>query len=305
VRRYTSLTRIEIPIPQPETQQDLAFEFIDHGEDLIEFRGESTAAHIAAFRKVNQGIDEHFWSQSAVVASLTKKYGEKSEALHEMSTAVELSEGYLRQMARTYRTFKYVSRDTSLSFSHHKVACRHTNPVEALAVAKANGFSKDQLIQWVSEQSLRRASKATRTARSAARNSWREHLLHMDDVIVNDFMKLSPNQEFARRVCAEWRVELADELKQLDIVERRELIVNAIDERGAEDVKAIRQATGIDRKEIEWTIARLVEENLYEWVDKGGKTEVGRGTPSKILHKVGDVDGSAFHFPRVDHEYAH
>lgn len=300
-------TRMVIPIPQPEAQPDanLAFEFVDRPDGLVEFHGEGTAAHIAAFRKVNEGIDESFWAQSAVAASLTKKYGERGEAIEEMSKAVELSQGYLRQMSRTYRTFQYVSRDTSLSFSHHKAACRHPRPEEALAVAKAQGMSKNQVDAWVSEQSLRRATKATQKAKRAVRNDFREHLLHMDQVIVDDFIKLCPNQEYARRVCGEWRVEIADELKQLQFTEDRELIIHAIDERGAEDMKAIRQATGIDTKLVSIIVGQLVAENLYEWINKGGKKDDQRGSPAKILHRVGDVDGGAFNVARPESPWAH
>lgn len=301
-------TRMVIPIPEQEVQPnetDLAFEFVyDRPDGLVEFHGESTTAHIAAFRKVNQGIDEHFWSQSAVVASLTKKYGDKGEAIEEMAEAVELSEGYLRQMARTYRTFQYVSRDTSLSFSHHKAACRHTKPEDALAVAKAQGMSCRTLEAWVSEQALRRATKATQKAKRAVRNDFREHLLHMDQVIAEDFIKLCPNQEYARRVCGEWRVEIADELKQLEFTENRELIINAIDERGAEDLKAIRHATGIDTKIVSLVVGQLVAENLYEWINKGGKGDDQRGSPAKILHKVGELDGSAFNVARPESRWA-
>lgn len=298
------MTRIEVPIPQQD-QQDLAFEFIDHGDDLVEFRGESTAAHIVAFRKVNEGIDEHFWSQGAVVASLTKKYGEKGDAMNELSAAVDLSANYLRKLARTYRTFQFVPREPSLNFSIHKTACRHTQPSEALAVAKANGMSNRDLEAWVSEQSLRRATKATQKAKRQVRSDWREHLLHMDQIIADDFIKNSPNQAYARRVCGEWRVELADELKQLQFTEDRELVINAIDERGAEDEKAIRQSTGIERGTVSKIVGRLVAENLYEWIPKGGKGDDQRGSPSMILHKVGDVDGGAYSEARSVNQYAH
>ena len=286
-------SRIDIPIPQPEPekQPDLAFEFVEGKNGLLEFHADSTEAHIVAFRKVNEGIDDHFWTQGAIVASLTKKHGEKGEELEKMAEAVELSAGYLRQIARTWRTFQFVSRDTSLSFSHHKAACRHPNAAEALAVAKANGFSKEQLNAWVSKQAELRANRATRKARSAARSSWRDHLLHMDQVIAEDFIKNSPNQEYARRVCGEWRQELADELKQLEFTEHRELIMNAIDERGAEDRKAIKGATGLDYKEIDCIVACLLSENLYEWIPKGGKKDDQRGQPSMYLHRVGTPCG--------------
>lgn len=288
-------SRIEVPIPQsqpdPEPKPDQpAFEFVEGRNGLLEFHAETTEAHIVAFRAVDEGIDEHFWSQAAIVASLTAKHGEKGEAIQQMAAAVERSTGHLLHLSRTYRTFQFLPR-AKLSFSHHKEACRHPNPADALALAEEQGLSKAQLATWISEQALRRADKATRKARSAARSSWRDHLLHMDDVIANDFIKNSPNQEYARRVCGEWRQELADELKQLEFTEHRELVMNAIDERGAEDRKAIKGATGLDYKEIDNIIACLLSENLYEWIAKGGKKDDQRGQPSMYLHRVGTPCG--------------
>jgi hypothetical protein len=286
-------SRIEIPIPQPpDPEPDLAFEFVDGKNGLLEFHAESTEAHIAAFRKVDEGIDDHFWSQGAIVASLTKKHGEKGEALDQMAAAVDLSANHLRKMARTWRTFQFVPRDPSLNFTVHKAACRHPNPGEALSVAKARGMSKDDLNKWISEQALRRADRATRKARSAARTDWRDHLLHMDKIIADDFIQLSPNKEFARRVCGGWREEIADELKQLEFTEHRELVMNSIDERGAEDRKAIKHFTGLDYKDIDSIIACLLSENLYEWLKKGGKKDDQRGQPSMYLHKVGTPCGN-------------
>lgn len=289
------MSKIEIPIPQTEPERSeqpgLAFEFVEAKHGLLEFRAETMEAHIAAFRKVNEGIDEHYWSQGAIVASLTKKHGEKGEALDKMAEAVELSANHLRKLARTWRTFQFVPRDPLLSFSIHKAACRHPNAAEALAVAKAQGMSHHTLQKWISDQAIRRADRATRKARSAARNDWRQHLMHMDSVIVNDFIKLSPNQEFARRVCGGWREEIADELKQLEFSDHREIVMNAIDERGAEDAKAIRKMTGLDGNTINNIIALLLAENLYEWIAKGGKKDDQRGQPSMYLHRVGTPCG--------------
>jgi hypothetical protein len=286
-------SRIEIPIPQrePESQPDLAFEFVEGKNGLLEFHAESLEAHVAAFRKVNEGIDDHFWTQGAIAASLTKKHGEKGEAMDKMATAVELSPSHLRKLARTWRTFQFVPRDPLLNFSIHKAACRHPNPAEALAVAKSQGMSHHTLNKWISEQALRRADRATRKARSAARTAWRDHLIHMDTVIANDFIKNSPNQEFARRVCGEWRNDIVDELKDLEIAEHREKVIAAIDDRGAENVKAIRKVTGLDTKEIECVVTQLEEENLYEWIRKH---PLGRGQPEMILHKVGEPIGGTY-----------
>lgn len=283
-------SRIEIPIPQrPDPKPE--FEFVEAKNGLLEFRAETTEAHIIAFRKVNEGIDDHYWSQGAIVASLTKKHGEKGEELDKMATAVELSANHLRKLARTWRTFQFVPRDPLLNFSIHKAACRHTNPSEAMAVARAQGMSHHALQKWISEQALRRADRATRKARSAARNDWRDHLLHMDKIIADDFIKNSPNQEYAKRVCGEWRVEIADELKDLELAELRERVVSAIDDRGAENLKAIRKATGIDGGKIGAIVSQLVEENLYEWIRKH---PLGRGQPELILHKVGEPIGGYY-----------
>lgn len=287
-------SRIEVPIPQPEpepapAQQDLAFEFVEGKNGLLEFHAESLEAHVAAFRKVNEGIDDHYWSQGAIAASLTKKHGEKGAEIDKMAAAVELSSNHLRKLARTWRTFQFVPRDPSMNFSIHKAACRHPNPAEAMAVAKAQGMSHHTLQAWISEQALRRADRATRKARSAARTDWRDHLLHMDQVIADDFIKNSPNQEYARRVCGEWRIEIADELKDLELAELRERVIAAIDDRGAENLKAIRKATGIDDRKIGAIVSQLVEENLYEWVRKFA---LGRGQPELILHKVGTPVGT-------------
>lgn len=299
VGAQTNMTRIEVPIPQREPErkkepaaepENLAFEFVEGRNGLLEFKAESTEAHVAAFRAVDEGIDDHYWSQAAIAASLVKKHGEKGEAVLQMASAVEKSPGHLRHLARTYRTFQFLPR-AKLSFSHHKEACRHPNPSEALAVAESNGWSKTQLSEWISEQSLRRATKATQNAKRAVRTDWKQHLIHMDEVIANDFIANSPNKEFAKRVCGEWRQEIADELKQLEFTEHRELVMNAIDERGAEDEKAIRKATGLETKEIGKIVALLLAENLYEWVAKGGKKDDQRGQPSMYLHKVGTPVG--------------
>lgn len=292
------MTKIEIPIPpiepaksnEPE-QPDLAFEFVEGKNGLLEFHADSFEAHVAAFRKENEGIDDHFWTQGAIAASLTKKHGEKGEAIDKMALAVELSSNHLRKLARTWRTFQFVPRDSELNFTIHKTACRHPNPAEAMAVAKAGGMSKDDLNKWISEQALRRADRATRKARSAARTDWRDHLLHMDSIILSDFIQNSPNQEFARRVCGEWRTDIADELKDLELAEHREKVIAAIDDRGAENVKAIRKLIGLPAGQIEAVVSQMVEENLYGWIRKH---PLGRGQPEFILHKVGEPIGGRY-----------
>lgn len=303
------MSRIVVPIPQEEELRQPKFAFTERPDGLPVVEAETTADHIAAFRNVTEELDDHYWAQAAVAASLSKKYGNgeygKGE-MNKLADAVELTANYLFRMARTYRTFtESFPRERKLYFKHHVIAAGHARPDEALSVAVERGMSCGALEAWVSEQSLRRANKATKKAIRAVRNDWREHLLHMDQLIVEDFIRNSPNQEYARRVCGEWRVEIADELKQLEFTENRELVINAIDERGAEDAKAIRQATGVEREEVNRIIGCLVAENLYEWIPKGGKGDDQRGSPAMILHKVGDLDGGAYTEARPEHQYMH
>lgn len=307
-------TRMIIPIPeqiQPE-QPDLAFEIVDREKDgLPEFRvmesdpQSQMEAHVIAFRKVDGTAEDCQWAMAAVAASFTRSYG-KGE-VKDFAEAIKRSPSRVWHIARTYRTFSVgnCSREQNLSFKHHEIAASHVRPQEALEVAKAQDMACLALQAWVSEQSLKRASKATQKAKRAVRNDFKEHLLHMDAVIREDFIKLSPNQDYARRVCSEWLVEIADEIRQIGLVESRERVVDAIDERGAEDEKAIRKLTGLPSGDVTRIVGQLIAEGLYELINKGGKTDVASGSPSKILHKVGDLDGTAFNLPRTETNYAH
>lgn len=298
------MTRIEIPIPQPE--ENLAFEFVEREDGLMEFTGEDKGAHVAAFRKVDGKAEDCLWAMASIAASFTKEYG-KSEVV-EFAAAVRRSPSRVWHLARTYRTFtvsKNCSREQNLSFKHHEIASAHPNPAQALEVARSGDMNAAMLQSWVSEQSLRRATKATQNAKRAVRNDFKEHLLHMDSVIREDFIRLSPNQEYARRVCGDWLREIADELRQVDLTESRERVLDAIDERGAENEKAIQQATGMAKTEVFRIVQQLVAEGLYEWIPKGGKGEAQKGSASMILHKVGELDGGAYNATRTENQYTH
>jgi hypothetical protein len=303
-------------IPIPETPQseppDLAFEFVDREKDgLPEFKAleddpqAQMEAHIIAFRKVDDKAEDCQWAMAAVAASFTRSYG-KGE-VKEFAEAIKRSPSRVWHIARTYRTFTVgnCSREQNLSFKHHEIAASHTRPQEALEVAKAQDMACLALQAWVSEQSLKRASKAMQKAKRAVRNDFKEHLLHMDAVIREDFIKLSPNQAYAKRVCSEWLVEIADEIRQIGFAENRERVIDAIDERGGEDEKAIRKLTGLPAGDVTRIVGQLIAEGLYEMNNKGGKTDVASGSPSKILHKVGTSDGGAFNVHRTETRYAH
>lgn len=296
------MTRIEIPIPQ----QQPVFEFIDRPDGLLDFKAQEQGAYVMAFKEVEGKADSCLWTMASIAASFTKSYG-KGEVIA-FAVEVKRSPSRIWHLARTYRTFtttKNCSREQNLSFKHHEIAATHLNPAQALEVARSGDMNAATLQAWVTEQSLRRASRATRNAKRAVRNDFKEHLLHMDNVIREDFIGLSPNQEFARRVCSDWLREISDELRAVGLTENRERILDAIEERGAENEKAIQQFTGIAKQEVFRIVQQLIAEGLYEWIPKGGKGEDQRGSPSMILHKVGEMDGGAFNVARSESQYTH
>lgn len=300
------MTRIEIPIP--EQQPDLAFEFVEREDGLMEFHGESTEAHIAAFRAVNSGIDDHYWSQAAVAASLSTKYGKAKygdEQMEELAQAVELSVNYLQQIARTYRTFsQFLSRDTNLSFNHHRIAAAYKKPEAALIHARENGLSCRGLEQWISEQRSKDADRITRKAKRAVKTEFLEHLEHVESVIEDDFIKNCPSKDFAQRVYAKgWLAEIKFELRQFNRQANEEIIRAAIEDDGACTLKEIKQATELPMSDVEGFVAVLVAQGEYEWIDKRGEGEDTRGSHQKMLHKVGTNDGGACNVPRAQNSY--
>lgn len=305
-------TRMVIPIPEQPQQTDLVFQFVDRESDgLVEFHGEGIAAHIAAFRKVNDGIDDHYWSQAAVAASLSKKYGKgkyDDKGLEALAEAVELSLNYLRQIARTYRTFsQFIPRDKDLKFNHHKIACNYKKPEDALAHAKANGMSCRALEQWVTEQNRKRAKSITRKRKElATRTPFLEHLEHVETIIETDFIANCPSGDFARRVYQEWLTEIKFELRQLNRKANEDVIRAAIEEDGAATLVEIRSATTLSISEIEAVVGAWVAKNEYEWIPKSGtgKLEDSRGQQTMMLHKVGTSDGSGYNAHRPVNHYS-
>jgi hypothetical protein len=62
--------------------------------------------------------------------------------------------------------------------------------------------------------------------------------------------------------------------------------------------------TGFRKLDVESAVAWLVaEQKEYEWVDQGGETEEARGSNLKILHRIGQRDGTAYNAPRSTNHY--
>jgi hypothetical protein len=290
-------SRIEIPIPQREPEQQTTFKFVQRLDGLVEVEAETIQDHIAAFRAVTSEMDDHYWAQAAVAASVSKKYGKAEHGdkkMEELSQAVELSVSYLRQIARTYRTFTTnFSRHNNLYFSYHRIACDYKNPEEALAVASEQGMSCKALAEWVSDQRKKDAKKKTRKAQKAAQTDFLTHLEHVEAIIEDDFIKNCPIRDFARRVYEKgWLQEIKFELKQFNRKLNEDLVRAAIDDDGARTLQEIKEVTTLAMSDVESLVGQFVALNEYEWLREGGETDMARGGRRMILHKVGTPCGN-------------
>lgn len=298
------MTRIEIPIPEPE-QPELAFEFVDRDDGLVEFRAETTEDHIAAFRKVGTGIDTGFWAQGAVVASLTKKYGQVGPEIEKLAAAVERSASHLRHMALTYRTFTTTHRWVpDLTFKHHMVACAYKDPTEALNFALEGNIPCAVLQEWVAQRNQSSGKRATRKAKRAVKTAFLEHLEHVESIIETDFIRNCPSKDFAHRVYNEWLSEIKFELRQFNRQVNEDLVRAAMEDAGAATLAEIRTATELPMSDVEAVVGSMVAKGEYEWIPKRGEGEVTRGTHSMMLHKVGTSDGGAFIGARPESRYS-
>lgn len=291
VGESTKMAKIIVPIPQPESTQT-SFKFIQRLDGLVEVEAETIEDHIAAFRAVTSEMDDHYWAQAAVAASVSKKYGKGEYAdkqMEKLAEATELSTSYLRKIARTYRTFTtIVPRETNLYFSHHRAACDYASPSEALAVAIERGMSCRALEEWVSDQNKKKAKRISKERQKAVKTEFLEHLEHVEQVIEDDFIKNCPSRDFARRVYEKaWLSEIKFELRQFNRKLNEELIRAAIDDDGARTLQEIRDATSLAISDIESLVGQLVATNEYQWVREGGETDMARGGRRMILHKTG------------------
>lgn len=292
-------SRIEVPIPQqePEPDRQPEFAFIQRIDGLVECQAETIQDHIAAFRAVTSEMDDHYWAQAAVAASASKKYGKGEYAdkkMEQLSEAVELSVGYLRQIARTYRTFTTsFSRDKDLYFSYHRIACDYKNPKEALRHARENKMSCRAFEEWISDQRKKDAKKKTRKAQKAAQTEFLEHLEHVESIIEDDFIANCPIKDFARRVYEKgWLSEIKFELRQFNRKLNEDLIRGAIEDDGARTLQEIKELTTLAMSDVESLVGQFVAMNEYEWVREGGETDMARGGRRMILHKVGTPCGN-------------
>lgn len=298
---------MSMPITQSNVGDESMNEplFKEIGDGLIEYCGPTDAASVVEhWREFDAKIDMDIWGQASIAAAVVPVYGKQD--MEEFAGAVEKSVCYVRRMSKTYRYFtKNDTRVSNLSFKHHSVSLRYTNPKAALLLASEKGWSATKLEEWVINE-LAGTKPGGRSGLSEIKLSeLREFLAHVEEVIDMEFIAKCPDRGFAARVFGAWKAEAREENKQLYISDLREIVREAIT-RGARNVKELTKTTGIKQHEVEAAVHYLVTDSEeYEWIEEGGETDQARGSNPWILHKVGDRGGDAYNVPRTSNNYTH
>lgn len=89
-------------------------------------------------------------------------------------------------------------------------------------------------------------------------------------------MATCPNAEWGRRVFRGWREDVTWALSQITRAETAERVADAVSE-GAQTTPDIKQATGLQIKEIEGVVGKRIAEGIWEWVREGGEPDLSRG----------------------------
>lgn len=269
-------------------------DLVERTDGLWEYHGETLQDHIAIWRDIDGKVESAQWAMAAIAASLTTKYGESD--IVDFAKAVNRSPGYVWKMARTWKFWADAEKCpqghfSDLTFTHHVRAITHSDPIEAMNVAKEQGLSSIGLEEWINETAAERAENKTKKPKPkqnpTPESEYKSWLERLDSVLLKDFIPTCPNKEFARRVLArEWREIIAWELRELNRSENRDLVLAAIEE-GAVTEDDLKKVTRLNASEISGVVGTLVSEGMYEWVREGGETDMARGSRRSILHKVG------------------
>lgn len=136
------LTVVKTPnyVPTPPQAEKW---FSRDGTGKLVFYADSYDEHVSAWTAAQTAIDAGLWGQAMVAASVETKYGQSS--VEEFAKDVRRSAGWVRDMARAYRTFEFTSQLADLTFTHHVEAAKADDPHEALAKAGVKGWTCKEL----------------------------------------------------------------------------------------------------------------------------------------------------------------
>ncbi|OPX89419.1 MAG: HNH endonuclease [Pelotomaculum sp. PtaB.Bin104] len=128
--------------------------------------------------------EESKWEQSAALVVLHTGLGLK---IGEISTAVGLSPAMIREMIRTFNAFSEEgTRVPELSYYHHRLASKSSDPVSWINAAADNGWSTRQL-----EQEMKEAGCLTKKAKTDTEKARAEKTLRLVREILEEGSEVS------------------------------------------------------------------------------------------------------------------
>lgn len=292
---------------KPQAQQPL---FKEREDGILEYCGaieppseedEDKGAEwqaVEAWQGLDATKDESTWAQASIAASIQPVYGK--ETMKTFGSRIGQTPQHLKRIARTYKYFtesEHRCSNPKIYFGHHILAMRHDDPAKALRIAAENGWSTRALEDWISRRTSKEAASADVSEETLnALMVWNEHV---EEIIEEDFIANCPDRKYALRVFGPWLEDIRGENKRLYLDDLRVIVIDAIENSGAQTIQELILKTGKKRSDIEAVVSSLIREEEYEWIQKRGETEEARGMVKNILHKFGAAHGGGYNAPRA------
>lgn len=289
----------EVPLPDSENHA-----FTPARDGLPIFHGKTYQDHVEAWKHVNESVECRLWALGAIAASLVKGYGDGE--VKRFAFEVRLSRNRIYEIADTYRKFEKVERSTILSFHHHSIAAKASDPAEAIHKAEDNEWSTRQLDHYV-ETGFEPLDKAEKPAVSLQSTEKAMLVKHIEDDALPALLDLRakcPSQKFATKHYGSLYQDLKDaieEIKRDDFTESLKLAWR----NGKHTTEQMAASTGQPVKYVFSVLHDLEEADppVFERVRQGGETESARGQNEVIWHLIGEPVGSNYSAPRTQQRY--
>lgn len=108
--------------------------------------------HVETWRSLQEVEEDAKWKQAAIAASLTARWGDRTQMFAQFASEVGCSARRVYEYAATYRAFKARERSRILSFHHHTIAARDPDPEHAIDEAEIEELSTREMAPKVSER---------------------------------------------------------------------------------------------------------------------------------------------------------
>src|SRR5262249_48552240 len=210
-------------------------------------------------------------------ASLTTTYrgGEVKRFAYE----VRLSRNRVCEIAHTHRAFEKVERSTILSFHHHTIAAKSSDPAAAIQKAEDNEWSTRQLDHYVETGFEPDPHPVKITALGSAER--RALVAHIESVAIPGLLDLRmkcPSAQFSSRYYGQWYQDLKDAVEEIKREDFSEALQSAW-RKGNHTAADLARATGQPVSYVLSVLHDLEETDppVFELVERGGETEQARG----------------------------